>query len=78
MAVISVLWYTFDEREKQTQRENEMAKLAKEAELYNLRQQLQPHFLFNSLNSINALIGSKPEQARAMVQQPLPQLSVSA
>lgn len=69
MAVISVLWYTFDEREKQTQRENEMAKLAKEAELYNLRQQLQPHFLFNSLNSINALIGSKPEQARTMVQQ---------
>ncbi len=69
MAVISVLWYTFDEREKQTQRENEMAKLAKEAELFKLRQQLQPHFLFNSLNSINALIGNQPGQARNMVQQ---------
>lgn len=69
MAVISVLWYTFEEKERETKRENEMAKQAREAELFNLRQQLQPHFLFNSLNSINALIGSKPAEARMMVQQ---------
>jgi LytS/YehU family sensor histidine kinase len=47
--------------------ENE--RIVKEAELYNLRQQLQPHFLFNSLNSISALAGSKPEQARRMIEQ---------
>jgi len=69
MAVISVLWYTFEEKKKETQREHETAKLAREAELFKLRQQLQPHFLFNSLNSINALIGSKPAEARTMVQQ---------
>jgi sensor histidine kinase YesM len=69
MAVISVLWYTFEEKEKETQRENETARLSREAELFKLRQQLQPHFLFNSLNSINALIGSKPAEARTMVQQ---------
>ncbi|MGL1273916.1 histidine kinase, partial [Vibrio parahaemolyticus] len=34
-----------------------------------LRQQLQPHFLFNSLNSISALIISQPEKARHMIQQ---------
>lgn len=34
-----------------------------------MRQQLQPHFLFNSLNSINALIGFKPDQARKMIHQ---------
>jgi len=44
-------------------------KLARDAELASLRQQLQPHFLFNSLNSINALIGTQPEKARKMVQQ---------
>jgi len=44
-------------------------KLRKEAELFMLRQQLQPHFLFNSLNSINALIGKEPQLARTMVQQ---------
>lgn len=69
MAVISVLWYTFDEKEKETQRQHETARLAREAELFNLRQQLQPHFLFNSLNSINALIGTRPAEARVMVQQ---------
>lgn len=43
--------------------------LRKEAELFKLRQQLQPHFLFNSLNSINALITRQPKDARKMVQQ---------
>jgi hypothetical protein len=38
--------------------------LSREAELRALRSQIQPHFLFNSLNSINALIGSRPEEAR--------------
>src|SRR5690606_27683378 len=38
-------------------------------ELYNLRQQLQPHFLFNSLNSIIALIGNQPDRAKEMVFQ---------
>lgn len=43
--------------------------LEKEAELSKLTQQLQPHFLFNSLNSINSLISSKPEDARKMIQK---------
>jgi two-component system LytT family sensor kinase len=43
--------------------------LQKEAELDQIRQQLQPHFLFNSLNSINALVGFNPEAARKMTQQ---------
>jgi Histidine kinase len=38
--------------------------LSREAELRALRAQIHPHFLFNSLNSINALIGSRPEEAR--------------
>ncbi len=40
--------------------------LSREAELRALRDQIHPHFLFNSLNSINALIGSRPEEARRM------------
>ncbi|ADR21334.1 hypothetical protein MATR_10370 [Marivirga tractuosa] len=50
-------------------REIKMQQMAKEAELYQLRQQLQPHFLFNSLNSISALVKAKPEKAREMVLQ---------
>jgi two-component system, LytTR family, sensor kinase len=41
--------------------------LLKEAELFKLRQQLQPHFLYNSLNSISALIMISPERAQDMV-----------
>ncbi|MGZ8544756.1 MAG: sensor histidine kinase [Flavisolibacter sp.] len=69
MALISVLWYTLQEQSASERRKTEAEKLSRDAELFKLRQQLQPHFLFNSLNSINALIQSRPEQARKMVQQ---------
>ena len=69
MAIISVLWYTQQDQKEAEQRKTDAEKLAKDAELYNLRQQLQPHFLFNSLNSITALIGSRPEEARKMIHQ---------
>ena len=46
-----------------------MEKMSRDSELYHLRQQLKPHFLFNSLNSINALIGLNPEKAREMIVQ---------
>jgi two-component system, LytTR family, sensor kinase len=69
MVIICLLWYTTEEENENRQRKSDIEKLAKEAELFKLRQQLQPHFLFNSLNSISALVGSQPEQARRMIQQ---------
>jgi LytS/YehU family sensor histidine kinase len=69
MALLSVLWYTLKEQQQNESRKLEAEKLAKEAELFKLRQQLHPHFLFNSLNSINALIGTRPEEARQMIHQ---------
>jgi len=69
VTLISILWYNWQEQKENEKRERDAEKLAKEAELFKLRQQLQPHFLFNSLNSINALIGMKPVEARKMVQQ---------
>ena len=69
MALIAVLWYNTREQKEIESRKSEAERLSREAELNNLRQQLQPHFLFNSLNSVNALIGSQPQKARAMIQQ---------
>jgi len=39
---------------------------SREAELRALRAQIHPHFLFNSLNSITALIAARPEEARRL------------
>lgn len=61
-------YYVLDQRDNE-KREQDAIKLAREAELASLRQQLQPHFLFNSLNSISALAGTRPEEARKMIQQ---------
>ncbi len=69
MAMISMIWYSQIDQKENERRKAEAEQLARDAELYNLRQQLQPHFLFNSLNSINALIGFKPEEARKMIHQ---------
>jgi len=69
MAIMNVLWNIQQNYSEYENRKADAEKMAREAELYNLRQQLQPHFLFNSLNSIIALITKKPEQARTMVFQ---------
>ncbi|EHQ28402.1 putative signal transduction histidine kinase [Mucilaginibacter paludis DSM 18603] len=69
MAMVSVIFYSQLDQKKSDKRKADAERLAREAELYNLRQQLQPHFLFNSLNSINALIGIRPEEARKMIHQ---------
>lgn len=41
----------------------------REAELRALRAQIDPHFLFNSLNSISGLVGIDPQRARSMCQK---------
>lgn len=67
--VVILLFNLLEREEAEKKHRNEIQQLAVEAELFKLRQQLQPHFLFNSLNSINALIGVRPQEARNMIEQ---------
>jgi len=43
------------------------ARLLSEARLQALTSQINPHFLFNTLNSVSSLIRTNPDQARAVV-----------
>jgi two-component system LytT family sensor kinase len=45
----------------------EQSRLLLEARLDALQRQINPHFLFNTLNSITSLVRSKPELAREMI-----------
>lgn len=69
LTITNWLFYNLNEQKENEKRRNDAEQLVREAELARLRQQLQPHFLFNSLNSISALAGTKPNEARKMIQQ---------
>ncbi len=60
--------YHYYQREVATAKENaQLSLLTKQVQLDNLSTQLNPHFLFNSLNSIKSLIEEDPSKARRAV-----------
>ena len=66
--VLAYHLYHFYNREITTAKTNaKLSVIAKQAQLDNLSAQLNPHFLFNSLNSIKALIIENPKIARRAV-----------
>jgi LytS/YehU family sensor histidine kinase len=67
--LIGFVWNYKSNKQIEQQRLNDNEQLHKEAELLNLRQQIQPHFLFNSLNSISALLILNPNMAQKMIQE---------
>ncbi|HSZ71764.1 MAG TPA: histidine kinase [Cytophagaceae bacterium] len=56
-------WLDFEDKKKQL--ENEQLK----SELSGLKYQLQPHFFFNTLNNIYALVDASPEQSKEALHQ---------
>jgi two-component system LytT family sensor kinase len=62
---VAVQWYR---RYRQAQmREMESQLSLQKAELRALQAQVNPHFLFNSLNTIRGAVGENPEQAQNMI-----------
>ena len=68
--LIILTYYLFESLTNLSEKNAKEAKLetlVKETELKMLRSQINPHFLFNSLNSISSLTITNPEKARDMV-----------
>jgi sensor histidine kinase YesM len=59
---------TLELRNQQLQHERAL-KLAAEAQFSSLQSRLQPHFLFNTINSVLSLIRDDPAAAEAMLQR---------
>lgn len=69
-AVITLAYYlliSMDNIAKKNIKEAKLENMLKETELMMLRSQINPHFLFNSLNSISSLTVSDAGRAREMV-----------
>lgn len=71
-AVIFFLWYVlyftyhyFDRYNKSLKYEASMVQI----ELNNLKSQLNPHFIFNALNSIRALVDENPMKSKQAINQ---------
>jgi LytS/YehU family sensor histidine kinase len=65
--VWSVLYIRFSERRGQQEREGQLQSALREARLLALEAQINPHFLFNALNSIRALVEIDPSRAQDML-----------
>lgn len=59
----------FQGLQHQEKEKSELALKNREMQISLLKSQINPHFLFNTLNSINTLIGSSKEQARKVITQ---------
>ena len=61
--------YSYQKWKESVKREYELKQLHMQRELDVLKQQVNPHFLFNSLNSLTALISENPQQAEIFAEE---------
>lgn len=68
-SLLYVIFHMFDITKRGEREKWELQTAVKEAELMALKAQINPHFLFNSLNNIRALVIENPERARDMISK---------
>jgi LytS/YehU family sensor histidine kinase len=74
--VLLLLWslfyfayHYFVQNQRQEIRNLKLITSMREIELSNLRSQLNPHFMFNAMNSIRALVDEDPERAKTAITE---------
>lgn len=67
ITLVYYLIFYYQNLQDQLLKEASLEKLVKQAEINVLKSQINPHFLFNSLNSVSSLTISNPDKAQEMV-----------
>lgn len=68
-SVFYFAFHYFDKSRKQEVKNLQLESSQKETELMNLKNQLKPHFMFNAMNSIRALVDEDPVLAKQSITQ---------
>lgn len=66
---IYVLWHYIEFANAEALKQLKLESLIKELELKTIKSQINPHFIFNALNSIRALVDEDPERARKAITE---------
>jgi len=69
LIIVYYLYANYIQQQERKEKEIELLSALQNTEIDLLRSKLNPHFLFNSLNSLNALIQTEPENASKMLVQ---------
>jgi LytS/YehU family sensor histidine kinase len=66
---IYILWHYIEFTNKEEIKKVKLETLIKELELKTIKSQINPHFIFNALNSIRALVDEDPNRARQAITE---------
>ncbi len=66
---IYYIWHYVEDSRKQEVDNFKLESLVKELELKTIKSHINPHFIFNALNSIRALVDENPERARTAITE---------
>jgi len=66
---IYILWHYIEFANKEEIKKIKLETLIKELELKTIKSQINPHFIFNALNSIRALVDEDPKRARQAITE---------
>ncbi|MDQ6764134.1 MAG: histidine kinase [Bacteroidota bacterium] len=67
--LIYMVWHYLERSRKDELDKLNLEKTVKELELNTIKSHINPHFIFNSLNSIRALVDENPQRARSAITE---------
>ena len=68
-ASIYFVWHYIEDSRKSEVEKMRLESLVKELELKTIKSHINPHFIFNALNSIRALVDENPQRARTAITE---------